>query len=434
MQLKGLIDNPYLRLIGFILIILYLTTVLNQIKYYDQLTSSRKYHYQDVAYILEATNKECLKRAPERVCLEEFVDVVKSYNNKGTVSLFDSSGKLIFQKKDEAIYDHRVPVTVRHTFSEFKSTQPTLEISKLTSYPSVLTNSLNAMTFSSWNYLQDFAAQILGKEPHIKDMSRMEFAKKVAWERFYPAIPFLAIILVVLFHGVWRRRKTEKLNLQLVKEQQQLNKEKDELTNSIEFLSTELESKDFDAELLAKRIDDLEIKIKDSVDKQEIDALLDEKANLEKELKVNQEEKDRLSDLLDQKDEDQQMLQDRIEEYELKSGYTLVGEFVRSWTAFEKQLRRLTSNDSSSGIKQSYKGKDSTVNAVQLIDDIYNQALINQQQYNDLFNVRKFRNSLMHGSATKDEIDYDHITSELKTNIQILEQVTKKLEVQEVYN
>lgn len=101
-------------------------------------------------------------------------------------------------------------------------------------------------------------------------------------------------------------------------------------------MNVDLEEKDHEAFLLNSSIQDLIVKIENSVDRKEIDALLVEKQELENELRNNESEKSKLLRVLGQKDRAQQELQSRIEEYEIKHGYTLVGEFVRYWTYFEK--------------------------------------------------------------------------------------------------
>jgi len=335
----------YLKIFLFLLFTLFISTFLNQNKYYKQLEESRKYHYRDVIFVFEAMNKECLKDKSEQLCFDQFFNALNTYSNRGTISLHDRNNKLILEKKDESIYDHRTPVTVTHTFSEFKTLQPRLEISKLTGYSNLWLNSLSTMTFSSWNYIQDFTSRVTGNGPVIEGMSWYEFAQKVAWERFYPSLPFVFILLGVALYGGWRRYQIEKINIKLIKQQQRLNQEKFELEKSVQKLNTDLEEKDHEAFLLNSSIQNLNIKIENSVDRKEIDTLLAEKQELENELLNNENEKSKLLAVLGQKDHAQQELQNRIEEYEIKHGFTLVGEFVRYWTYFEKQLQRLCSRE-----------------------------------------------------------------------------------------
>ena len=53
--------HTYLKVCLFVLFTLFISTFLNQVKYYKQLEESRKYHYQDIIFIFEAMNKECLQ-------------------------------------------------------------------------------------------------------------------------------------------------------------------------------------------------------------------------------------------------------------------------------------------------------------------------------------------------------------------------------------
>lgn len=62
---------------------------------------------------------------------------------------------------------------------------------------------------------------------------------------------------------------------------------------------------------------------------------------------------------------------------------------------FEKQLQRLCSSELQEQLNNP-KGK--AVSASLMIDDLYNQAIINQNLRNDLHLVRKFRNNVMHAS------------------------------------
>lgn len=420
----------YLKIFLFVLFTLFISTFLNQNKYYKQLEESRKYHYRDVIFVFEAMNKECLKNKSEQLCFDQFFNALNTYSNRGTISLHDRNNKLILEKKDESIYDHRTPVTVTHTFSEFKTLRPRLEISKLTGYSNLWLNSLNTMTFSSWNYIQDFTSRVTGNGPVIEGMSWYEFAQKVAWERFYPSLPFVFILLGVALYGGWRRYQIEKINIKLIKQQQRLNQEKFELEKSVQKLNADLEEKDHEAFLLNSSIQNLNVKIENSVDRKEIDALLAEKQELENELLNNENEKSKLLAVLGQKDHAQQELQNRIEEYEIKHGFTLVGEFVRYWTYFEKQLQRLCSRELQ---QQRNNSKGKAVSASSMIDDLYNQAIINQSLRDDLHLVRKFRNSVMHTSNVNDESDYQHIIHDLKSNIKILEQAINRLQKQDLY-
>lgn len=422
--------HTYLKISLFVLCTLFISTFLNQNKYYKQLEESRKYHYQDVIFVFEAMNKECLQNKSEDVCFDQFFHALNSYSNRGTISLYDRNNKLILQKKNESIYDHRTPVTVNHTFTEFKSIQPTLEISKLTSYPNLWLNSLNVMTFSSWNYAQDALSRLSGRDPVIKGMSWFEFGKKVAWERFYPALPFVMILLGVALYGGWRRQQIEKINIGLIKQQQRLDQEKFELEKSVQQLNNALEEKDHEALLLSSSIQDLNERIANSVDRKEIDVLLSEKTSLENELKNNESEKFKLLDTLAQKDQAQEELQNRIEQYEIKNGYTLVGEFVRYWTYFEKQLHRLCSTDIQEQLRNP---KAKAVSVSVMIDDLYNQAIINQDLRDNLHLVRKFRNSIMHASNVDNQNSYQHIIHDLKNNIKILDQAIDKLQKQDIY-
>ncbi|MDV4313410.1 hypothetical protein MY149_10855 [Acinetobacter indicus] len=195
-------------------------------------------------------------------------------------------------------------------------------------------------------------------------------------------------------------------------------------------MNVDLEEKDHEAFLLNSSIQDLIVKIENSVDRKEIDALLVEKQELENELRNNESEKSKLLRVLGQKDRAQQELQSRIEEYEIKHGYTLVGEFVRYWTYFEKQLQRLCSRELQQQLNNS-KGK--SVSASLMIDDLYNQAIINQNLRDDLHLARKFRNSVMHASNVDNQSHYQHIIHDLKGNIKILEQAIDKLQKQDLY-
>ncbi len=420
----------YLKIFLFVLFTLFISTFLNQNKYYKQLEDSRKSHYHDVIFVFEAMNKECLKNKSEQLCFDQFYNALNSYTNRGTISLHDRNNKLILEKKDESIYDHRTPVIVTHTFSEFETLQPRLEISKLTGYSNLWLNSLNAMTFSSWNYIQDFTSRITGNGPVIEGMSWYEFARKVAWERFYPALPFVFILLGVALYGGWRRYQIEKINIELIKQQQRLNQEKFELEKSVQQLNADLEEKDHEAFLLTSSIQNLTVRIKNSVDRKEIDALILEKQELENELRNNEGEKSKLLMVLGQKDLAQQELQSRIEEYEIKHGYTLIGEFVRHWTYFEKQLQRLCSSELQEQLNNP-KGK--AVSASLMIDDLYNQAIINQNLRNDLHLVRKFRNNVMHASNVDNHSHYQHIIQDLKGNIDVLHHAIEKLQKQDLY-
>ena len=393
----------YLKIFLFVLFTLFISTFLNQNKYYKQLEESRKYHYRDVIFVFEAMNKECLKNKSEQLCFDQFFNALNTYSNRGTISLHDRNNKLILEKKDESIYDHRTPVTVTHTFSEFKTLRPRLEISKLTGYSNLWLNSLNTMTFSSWNYIQDFTSRVTGNGPVIEG---------------------------VALYGGWRRYQIEKINIKLIKQQQRLNQEKFELEKSVQKLNADLEEKDHEAFLLNSSIQNLNVKIENSVYRKEIDALLAEKQELENELLNNENEKSKLLAVLGQKDHAQQELQNRIEEYEIKHGFTLVGEFVRYWTYFEKQLQRLCSRELQ---QQRNNSKGKAVSASSMIDDLYNQAIINQSLRDDLHLVRKFRNSVMHTSNVDDESDYQHIIHDLKSNIKILEQAINRLQKQDLY-
>ena len=63
-----------------------------------------------------------------------------------------------------------------------------------------------------------------------------------------------------------------------------------------------------------------------------------------------------------------------------------------------------------------------------MIDDLYNQAIINQNLRDDLHLARKFRNSVMHASNVDNQSHYQHIIHDLKGNIKILEQAIDKLQ------
>lgn len=422
--------HAYLKVSLFVLFTLFISTFLNQNKYYKQLEESRKFHYQDVIFIFEAMNKECLRNKSEDLCFDQFFHALNSYTNRGTITLYDRNHRIILHKKDESIYDHRTPVIVNHTFTEFKTLQPKLEISKLTSYPNLWLNSLNAMTFSSWNFAQDAISRLSGNPPMIKGMSWYEFARKVAWERFYPALPFVLTLLGVALYGGWRRHQIEKINIGLIKQQQRLDQEKFELKISVQQLNNALEEKDHEALLLSSSIQDLNERIANSVDRKEIDILLSEKSSLENELKNNEREKFNLLETLAQKDQAQEELQNRVEQYEIKNGYTLVGEFVRYWTYFEKQLHRLCSTDIQEQLRNP---KAKAVSVSVMIDDIYNQAIINQDLRDNLHLVRKFRNSIMHASNVDNQNNYQHIIHDLKNNIKILDQAIDKLQKQDIY-
>ncbi|MEK5752509.1 hypothetical protein V3519_10865 [Acinetobacter variabilis] len=422
--------HAYLKVSLFVLFTLFISTFLNQNKYYKQLEESRKFHYQDVIFIFEAMNKECLRNKSEDLCFDQFFHALNSYTNRGTITLYDRNHRIILHKKDESIYDHRTPVIVNHTFTEFKTLQPKLEISKLTSYPNLWLNSLNAMTFSSWNFAQDAISRLSGNPPVIKGMSWYEFARKVAWERFYPALPFVLALLGVALYGGWRRYQIEKINIGLIKQQQRLDQEKFELKISVQQLNNALEEKDHEALLLSSSIQDLNERIANSVDRKEIDILLSEKSSLENELKNNEREKFNLLETLAQKDQAQEELQNRVEQYEIKNGYTLVGEFVRYWTYFEKQLHRLCSTDIQEQLRNP---KAKAVSVSVMIDDIYNQAIINQDLRDNLHLVRKFRNSIMHASNVDNQNNYQHIIHDLKNNIKILDQAIDKLQKQDIY-
>lgn len=422
--------HAYLKVSLFVLFTLFISTFLNQNKYYKQLEESRKFHYQDVIFIFEAMNKECLRNKSEDLCFDQFFHALNSYTNRGTITLYDRNHRIILHKKDESIYDHRTPVIVNHTFTEFKTLQPKLEISKLTSYPNLWLNSLNAMTFSSWNFAQDAISRLSGNPPVIKGMSWYEFARNVAWERFYPALPFVLTLLGVALYGGWRRHQIEKINIGLIKQQQRLDQEKFELKISVQQLNNALEEKDHEALLLSSSIQDLNERIANSVDRKEIDILLSEKSSLENELKNNEREKFNLLETLAQKDRAQEELQNRVEQYEIKNGYTLVGEFVRYWTYFEKQLQRLCSTDIQEQLRNP---KAKAVSVSVMIDDIYNQAIINQDLRDNLHLVRKFRNSIMHASNVDNQNNYQHIIHDLKNNIKILDQAIDKLQKQDIY-
>lgn len=422
--------HTYLKVCLFVLFTLFISTFLNQDKYYKQLEESRKYHYQDIIFIFEAMNKECLQSKTEQACFEQFYNALSSYTNRGTITLYGTNHQLLLHKKDESIYDHRTPVTVTHTFTEFKTLQPQLEISKLTSYPNLWLNSLNAMTFSSWNFAQDAISRLSGNPPMIKGMSRYEFARKIAWERFYPALPFVLTLLGVALYGGWRRHQIDKINIGLIKQQQRLDQEKFELKISVQQLNSALEKKDHEALLLSSSIQDLNERITNSVDRKEIDILLSEKSSLENELKNKEREKFNLLETLAQKDRAQEELQNRVEQYEIKNGYTLVGEFVRYWTYFEKQLHHLCSTDIQEQLRNP---KAKAVSVSVMIDDLYNQAIINQDLRDNLHLVRKFRNSIMHASNVDNQNSYQHIIHDLKNNIKILDQAIDKLQKQDIY-
>lgn len=420
----------YVKLSLLIVFTLFISTFLNQDKYYKQLQKSRTFHYQDVIFVFEAMNKECLATKSEQVCFDQFYKALSHYSNRGTISLYDQKNHVLLQKRDESIYDHRIPVTVTHTFQEFKTIQPKLEISKLTSYSNLWLNSLNAMTFSSWNYTQDAISRISGNEPVIQGMSWYGFGKNIAWERFYPALPFFFILLGVALYGSWCKYKVEKINIILIKQQQHLNQEKINLEKSVQLLNKDLDDKEQQAVSLHFRIHELTIRIENSVDRQEIDILVHEKQRLENELSYNEHEKNQLLDTLNHKDRAQDELQHRIEEYEIKSGFTLVGEFVRYWTFFEKQLHRLCSDTIQAQLNNP---KAKAISVSVMIDDLYNQAMINQKLRNDLHLVRKFRNSIMHASNVDNLSYYQNIIHELKLNIKTLDQAIDNLKKQDVY-
>lgn len=89
----------YLKIFLFVLFTLFISTFLNQNKYYKQLEDSRKSHYHDVIFVFEAMNKECLKNKSEQLCFDQFYNALNSYTNRGTISLHDRNNKLILEKK-----------------------------------------------------------------------------------------------------------------------------------------------------------------------------------------------------------------------------------------------------------------------------------------------------------------------------------------------
>lgn len=423
--------NSYLSFLSFFLFALFVSTLLNQYKYYDQLDKARTYHYKDVIFVFSQMNQQCLLKHSETVCFEQFYDALNHYSNRGTIKLYDLEQQILLDKRDESIYDHRLAVTVSHTFSEFKTLQPRIEISKLTSYPNLFTNSINAMFFSLGNYVEDIVHRLIGAEPVIKDMSWLEFGQKIAWPRFYPALPFLFALLTVATYGWWRRKQVEKLNLRLIEELQALQREREELEQSISNLKQALELKDHDSYLLQQSIEILNKRIAKAVDPADIKKLQQEKQALNQQLNVTEQEQQQLKQALLDTENIAKNLQGRIEGYELKAGYTLLGEFVRLWTYFEKQLYRLASQPLQERMAD-VSGKSKPIKAVELIDDMYNQAIINQDLRDKLHNLRKFRNNIVHGSKDQ-STSYDHVTHDLKSHSELLRIAIDKLQAQEAY-
>ena len=423
----------YFRFAIFLLLTLFFSTLLSQDKYYNQLIKARTAHYEDVMKILHQMNLECLKNQSELVCFDIFKNALNQYSNRGTIVLYDANQRIIFEKRDESIYDHRIAVKVQEIFDEFPSLQPRLEISKLTSYPNPIGNALNAMTFSAGNYIDDVISRLTGHGPIIRDLTWWEFAQKVAWQRFYPSIPLVLMLVLVALYGFLRQYRVEQLNIRLIKEQQQLTQDKQQLSQSILDLNETLKNKQKQADQLSTHLFDLEHQIHHSVNAHEIEQLNQQKLILEGEIHQNNQHTLSLKQQLQQKDQDQRQLQQRIQEYQLKSGYTLVGEFVRRWNLFEQQLHRVCSQEMRKKIAYNLDTKTKThkTDTVHLIDDVYNQAFFNQLIYDELFKVRQFRNQLIHG---RDEKDYQNLVSDLKRHIGFLDQVISKLQSQQLYD
>ena len=68
------------------------------------------------------------------------------------------------------------------------------------------------------------------------------------------------MLTLLALYGGWRRYQIEKINIELIKQQQRLNQEKFELEKSVQQLNADLEEKDHEAFLLTSSIQNLTVR------------------------------------------------------------------------------------------------------------------------------------------------------------------------------